>query len=85
VYKFAEFSNNKVFKPVYGNDATPANSLGLYNMSGNVMEWCSDYFNLDTYENILKSGNNVNPQGESDNGGSSDILREEGFIEGGII
>ena len=43
------------------------NELGLYDMSGNVYEWCNDYF--DNYS----SGSQTNPQGPSS--GSSRSLR----------
>ena len=44
-----------------------ANELGLYDMSGNVMEWCSDW--MAPYA----AGEAVNPEGPSD--GESRVLR----------
>jgi formylglycine-generating enzyme required for sulfatase activity len=38
------------------------NGLGIYDMSGNVWEWCSDYFDANYYMNTLKNGD-VNPTG----------------------
>lgn len=47
------------------------NELGLYDMTGNVFEWCSDYFDLYTSER------DVNPQGP--NKGTNRVLRGGDF------
>lgn len=47
------------------------NELGLYDMTGNVFEWCSDYFDLYTPER------DVNPQGP--NKGTNRVLRGGDF------
>ena len=47
-----------------------ANTLGLYDMSGNVYQWCSDWFGR--YSDFGKAGD-INPTGPSE--GASKVIR----------
>jgi len=56
----AWFYNNSNGKPHPVGEKKP-NELGIYDMSGNVNEWCSDWYG----ENYYKSSPGANPKGPS--------------------
>lgn len=55
------YDKDRPFKLRY---SPSVNELGIYQMSGNVAEWCLDYYNADFYESSDGSSNPINTKTE---------------------
>ena len=56
-----------------------ANELGIYDMSGNVREWCHDRYGSGYYEFCDKKGTVENPQGPEE--GADRVRRGGGYLD----
>ena len=82
VFPIKNLSNDR-FELIAPVKSYPSNSIGIYDMLGNVWEITNDFYNVNYYKELDPSKPQINPMGAEKGYSPANVYQQEHVIKGG--